>query len=208
MEITEEKLNELIVAGVEKSLGGVVEKALGGKPATGDPAPATGEADLINMLGLGHLPEEAAKRIELQLQSHFEAIQKSAELQYMQRLAQLNRKHEISELSQKVTGGTEEAPRGLPVTAEALTDALLKLPADQSKFWSDLCARIVKDGLIEFAEKGHGKQVTGQQELPAEFAEGLDKGELVIADLSNPILGLGDLSAYNLSKWQGKDAKK
>ena len=209
MDITDEKLNELIAAGVEGSLGKVLEKTLGGsKPAATEPAPAAGETDLINMLGLGHLPDEAAKRIELQLQSHFEAIQKSAELQYMQRLAQLNRKHEISELAQKVTGGTEDAPRGLPVTAEVLTDALLKLPADQSQFWSDLCGKIVKGGLVEFTELGHQKELKGTVELPEEITSKLDSGELKVADLSNSILALGELSAYNLSKWQGKEEKK
>ena len=206
MEITEEKLNELIAAGVERSLGGVVEKALGGngtKP-TDVPASTVGEADLITMLGLGHLPDEAAKRIELQLASHFQAIQKSAELQYMQRLSQLNRRHEVAELAQRVTGGTEDAPRGLPVTAEALTDALIKLPSDQAQFWTDLVSNVVKNGLVEFAELGHGKQLQGVTPV-AEWAKPLiadyiaTGGTLAEFFTANP--ELGDMSQYNLAEF-------
>jgi hypothetical protein len=65
--------------------------------------------------------------------------------------------------------------------------------------------RTAKDGFVEFAEMGHGRRVTGAVELPAEIAKKLDSGEMKIADLSSPILDLGDVAQYNLSKWQGKE---
>ena len=110
---------------------------------------------------------------------------------------------QIAELCQRVTGGTQDAPRGLKgVTTAGLQKHLLALPADERQWFGELLLSITKNGLVEFGEVGHGRTVTGQVELPQEIKAKLDAGTFKLADLSNPILGLGDLKQYNLSVYQ------
>lgn len=141
--------------------------------------------------GLNHL-NELARQVEAQVNLRWQNI-----------LAEKQRENRYTELATKVTGGTTEYPRALPVTADNLKAALLKLPTEQAGFWMNLCETIVKTGLTEFSELGHGKKVTGTNALPADIAAQLDSGALTLTDLSSPILApaLGDLAAYDLSKW-------
>ncbi len=104
-------------------------------------------------------------------------------------------------MSTKLTGGTDEAPRGLRVASEELQKWLLRLEPDEAKFFVDLMGRTQKEGFIEFAELGHGKNLTGRVPLPEAWVAMLDAGKIKVADLSDPLLGLGDVSQYDLSKW-------
>lgn len=117
------------------------------------------------------------------------------------------RQTKVVELCQRLTNGTPEAPRALKnVDPAELGKRLLGLPADDAAYFSGVLEGVVRDGLIEFTERGHSKRLQGGKvELPAEYANALDTGKLKIADLSNSVLGLGDLAQYDLSRWAGKE---
>lgn len=148
--------------------------------------------------GLNHL-NELAKQVEAQVNLRWQNI-----------LAEKQRENRYTELATKVTGGTTEYPRALPVTMDALKAALLKLPADQAQFWMDLCQNIVKSGLTEFAELGHGrdqKQGTrllsesDKKQLKQFMKEGgtLDEFFAINAEF------IGEQDTYNLSEFSSKE---
>ena len=117
-------------------------------------------------------------------------------------LAAEQRKQAVASLSTQLTGGTAEAQRGLPLSADEIT-ALLSEPTAEKV--EAALKTIQAKGLVEFGERGHNQALSGQHELPAEYAAKLDSGALTLTDLANPALDLGDLAQYNLSKWQKKE---
>jgi hypothetical protein len=127
----------------------------------------------------------------------------------MSRLQQAN---QIAELSARLVGGSPDAPRGLKnVTADDLKKHLSALPADESKFFGDLLANVVKDGLAEFKELGHGRQMDRLQPVP-EFAAASLKAALAAGNTVEQffeLAGLGDPKHYDLTPFakpaNGKD---
>lgn len=172
-----------------------------------DPAPATNgapPADLAAFLGgIAPLNEDGKRQLTDYMARQAELAQEQARLAFQAQMAQIQRENAVTELCQRVTGGSDDAPRGLKnVDAAVLKAHLLALPADEALYFGNLLGSIVKDGLVPFAELGHSRKMTGSTELPKEYAASLDKGEIALADLSSPLLGLGDLAQYDLSKWQ------
>lgn len=206
-ELTNEQLQKMIEEETNKRVQAIIASNF---PNLGAPGQGEGDAgdgdkvDVIAMLGLSHLDEEAQKRIEETLQAQYEHLQKQAEAAYITKLAFLNRKREMTELANRLVSGTEDAPRGLPVKAEELATAMLDLPVDQVTFWKGLLNNVVQGGLVEYAELGHGKDVDEVRELPEYYAEKLRAGELKLADLRDPIIApdLGDLKQYDLSEFK------
>lgn len=138
-------------------------------------------------------PEAAAKLTEL---VNAQASARVAELLELEQ-----RKAHIVEFAAKVTGGTADAPRGLPVAKDALVEFLSSLDKSAQEKAEGIFQTIVTSGMIDFAEKGHAGKRSDLEDLPKEYAAKLDSGEMTIADLSAPMLALGDLSQYDLSKW-------
>lgn len=117
------------------------------------------------------------------------------------------RKKDIVDFSQGITGGTDESPTGIPVKPEEVEAFLAMLSDDALEVAKGIFSRIQTEGLVSFSENGHGRHVDGQKELPEEYADKLDNGDFKVEDLKDPVLGLGDLSAYNLSKWTKKETE-
>lgn len=179
IEVTNEQLDEMVDARVKAQLAELnaqlpaqLAEALG----------VAGDAQVANIAELA------------------EVIRKQEQARWQQQLADLQRRSKYADLAADFTGGTSDAPRGIPAKADDLRDALLKLPAEQAEFWLDLLGNIQRAGLAEFSEVGHGKRTNGKRELPAEYAAALDAGELQIADLALPMFGI-DPADYDLSKW-------
>jgi hypothetical protein len=161
--------------------------------------------DLAQVLGVDVLSDEGKKKIAHWMEQQAKAVQEQAQLAFNGHMARIQRETQVADLARRVTSGTPDAPRGLKnVKADELQRRLLALPHDEAQFWGGLLEGVVKDGLVNYAELGHGKQLTGVAELPAEVAKKLDSGEFTLADLKNPILGLGDLAQYNLSAYTAK----
>lgn len=166
------------------------------------PANENQTVDLTAIFNLAGITEDGKKQVQNWATKQAELVQQQVQMAQAQALAEVQRDNRFTELAQRLTGGTQEAPRGLKgVTADELKKHLKALPADEAKFFGDLLTGVVQNGLVEFSEIGHGKKLTGTVPLPAEFAEALDSGALKISDLSGALAGLGDLAQYDLSKW-------
>jgi hypothetical protein len=152
--------------------------------------PQERQAAITQLLSGSNPPAELAALIDAR------ATERAAEL-----VAAEQRKAHAGTLAAALIGGTAETKRGLPLDKAELTALLLEPTAE--KLEAALSA-IQAKGLIEYAETGHSNEVHGRQELPAEVAKELDGGRLKLADLANPILALGDLAQYNLTKWKEK----
>lgn len=198
-ELTKEELQSLIAEQVKAVLGELTTP-----PAKNSGGDNDNPSDLLELFNLQGASEEVVAAIRETLLEQYDQIQQKAKREAAEMIANVRREANISEFCQKVTGGTEDAPRGLPVKSDELKNFLLSLNPDQLKFATGMLETIVKSGLVEYTELGHGKKTKGTQPLPAEIAARLDSGELKLADLSNPILApiLGDLEQYDLSKWE------
>ncbi|MCC6192047.1 MAG: hypothetical protein IT318_23710 [Anaerolineales bacterium] len=196
MEITEDKLKEMIAGAVTAAL------AKGSPPPPSAPPPTV---DLSSFFNLDGLSEEATAARKAQIEAHLSLVRQQAQLEYQAQLAQVQRESVIAELSTRVTGGTAEAPRGIPgTTAAELQAHLLKLEPADAKWFGDLLARIVKDGLVEFAELGHGRRLQGLTPVPEHARESLqaalDAGNTAAQFFE--LAGLGDAAQYDLSAFK------
>ena len=108
---------------------------------------------------------------------------------------QFARRQELATFAAEITSGEQ----GLSAKPEEVVAALEGLEPERQ----ELVKGLLRAKVVEFGEAGSGREGTaGKVELPAEYAGRLDSGELSLADLSNPILGLGELGQYDLAKWQ------
>ncbi len=133
------------------------------------------------------------------------AIRAQEQTRWTMQLAEIQRRGQYAELAARVTGGAQDAPRGIPAQADVIRDELLRLTPEQATFWSGLLETIVAGGLTEFSEIGHGRREGARRQLPAYYAEALTAGRLTLADLSGlngAVLGLGEIGDYDLSQWQ------
>lgn len=173
------------------------------------PAPEKKELDLSAFFNVGEMDEKAKEQRKAELTSYLEQRRQQFELEWRRELAQKAHESQIAELSAKLTGGTDEAPRGLRVANEELQKWLLRLEPDEAKFFADLMGRTQKEGFIEFSELGHGKDVQGTRELEAGTKAQLEKwvkaGNSVEEFFAMNADILGDKRAYNLSAFVGKE---
>lgn len=158
--------------------------------------------DLLARLGI-----QDAENLEA---VHEEQVTTALEAEVQRRadevISRRTRELEVDQLAGQIIGGTPELPLGLPVTLEAFKAFMLSLDNVQYGFAVDMFKAIHTKGFIEFSEAGVNGEGSGKVELPPEITKRLETGELVLADLKHPILGLGDLSRYDLRKWQKKPA--
>ncbi len=161
------------------------------------------------MTDVSKLTPEQRQSLLAQLTSGSEPIPELAALVKQQAtemaaamLAAEQRKVNTLALASRLVGGTAEHPRGLPVEKDQLADFLLSLSPEQAEKATTILSTIQEKGVVDFNELGHAGKVEGKHDLPAEYALALDQGKLSLEDLSNPVLGLGNLAEYNLSKWQ------
>ena len=165
-----------------------------------------GEA-LADVADLSAAREAMLGGVKSALESEYKRIQAQAGAMLADLMAGIKRDSHIAELSQALAQGTEETPRALPVTRERLEKFLGGLSDPQRAEAEAIFTETVKSGLLDFSEKGHGKNPKGVVPLPKEVADKLDSGAFKLADLSDPMVAdfLGDLSRYDLSKWQAKE---
>jgi hypothetical protein len=205
MKISKEELNKIVSEQVEEAMG---EIAVGQrKPAEEaglyDEAPEGAKRfNIMEFLQLQNLEEGTKAELKQAMVDQFEVMRRQAGVEAAHLIAQVRREAHVGEFCQRVTGGTEENPVGIPLEANKLQDHILSLTPDQAEFTQNMIEAIWTNGLIQFLEKGHGKDVEGAKELPTFVADALDKGELNVSDLTDPILNLGDLKYYDLKKWR------
>ena len=167
----------------------------------------TGETIELSQLAelMGVNIDTAADNQVDQFKQLAELAQQQAEMKFKKQLADLQRSNRYAELSARVTGGTPEAPRGVPMDADTIKAELMKLTPEQATFWGGLLESTVRGGLTEFNELGHNKQVKQLNEVPvdyrAELARVMKAG--VAPQEFFDTTGLGDASDYDLSDYEG-----
>jgi hypothetical protein len=166
----------------------------------------------------GKQPEPAAKQATMDLTKaeplHPELIAElrtqirddvRAELQaeYKAQLVRDKEQRHIADFARRMTGGSADAPRGLPVGVEEIETFLADLPQAQREAVESILTRTVEKGLVEFGEVGHSKRFVNKGKLDPAIASSLT--QWVESGLSvdrffveNP--ELGDASQYDLSK--------
>lgn len=197
VELTQE-VQDLISAKISEGIAASL--AALPKPET----PATLDfSKMVDVLDLN--TEEAESQNIAHLRELAKMMQEKASLHFKNILAEQARENKYTELATKVTGGTTEYPRALPVTSDALRAALLKLPVDQSKFWMELCENIVRSGLTEFSEFGHGREKKqGTKVLDPKIAATLKEHVNAGGELAAwfELAELGAMEDYDLSAFE------
>lgn len=205
MDLTKEELLELIRGGIREEMKGIAKQEIdAGADPEGDPdtndEPKIGMLQLLEMEGLS---EDYKKAIAESVSDLFDQSQKVAAEEAAQMIANMRRKSHVMEFSQRITAGSEENPVGLNTDPDQLTSFILAQTPDNAKYIQELLTKVVQGkGIVEFEELGHGKKVQGTTPLPEPVAANLRSGELKVEDLTDPILGLGELSQYNLSEFK------
>lgn len=207
----EKKMSELMTEDLKSAIQATVTEAVAelAKSMIQPPAPEKKELDLSAFFNVGEMDTQAKEQRKAELTAYLEQRRQQFELEWRRELAQKAHESQIAELSAKLTGGTDETPRGLRVASEELQKWLLKLEPDEAKFFADLMARTQKEGFIEFSELGHGKDLQGVRELEAPMKAELEKwvarGQSVEEFFALNADVLGDKRAYNLSAFVGKE---
>lgn len=200
MEMTQEELTAAIRAVVTESLAALPSKS----------APAKAETtDLSAFLDMEGLTDTAKAQRKAELKGQLEAIRKQAEMEYRSELVRLEFENRMSELSQDLVSGSDRAPRGLRVSADELKEHLLKLNADEAKWWGEMLTDTVEKGFVEFSEMGHGRTLQGTRLLPGVIADQLKKwlasGQSLADFFTVNAVELGAMADYNLAEYQPKE---
>jgi len=202
MDMTKEELAEF-VAGIVKETMTQTPPVESADNPNADPAPAPPvEFNLEAFLAEGGTVTELENIIKEGIVAQYGVMQARAAKEAERLIKQARRENELRDLCAAYTGGSNEYKLGLDVEDEKLAEFMLGLSDKQLAFFTDLIQATLKNGLLDYSEVGHGKETTGVTPLPAEYATKLDSKEMTVEDLKNPVLGLGDITQYDLSAWQ------
>lgn len=137
------------------------------------------------------------------LKAEYERMQAQAGSMLREMMAQMKRDQRIADLSARWTGGTNEYPHGLPVGREEMETFLSKLNTPQREAAESIFGRIWENGLVEFDELGHGKEVKQRQPVPEYVRPALQQAVANGTDLKAffDAAGLGDVDRYDLSEF-------
>lgn len=165
--------------------------------------PKPGEVQMVDLSQLAEALNLSAVNVK-NVDQLAELVTQQVNLQWEQKLSNMQRETKFTELAQRVTGGTAAAPRGIPVQADVLKAELMKLEPEQAKFWTSLLETTVKSGLNEFSEIGHGGKAEQKHEVPAHAVRMLKVAIKNGADLGQffDAAGLGNVEDYDLSKYE------
>lgn len=157
-----------------------------------------------DVVDIGEAREQMLGQMQKALQSEYKRMQEQSGVMLQSMLAEIKRDQDIAEFSTKVTNGTDDTPFGFTIERDKVETFLQSLDDQQRKSAMGILGQIWEKGRVAYEELGHGKKVQGNVELPTYIASKLTSGDLEIADLGDPILGLGDIGQYDLSAWEDK----
>ena len=218
LKMTQEELDTKIADQVKAALGSVLEKEFAGFRNAMTPAvpPVSPESEdenvvkeppkfnILEMFDLGDQEDAAKVEMAKQISDEFEAYRSQVKNESVLQIKKIRRDSYLTEFAAKVTSGNADVPYGIPVEADALKAWLMGLTPDQAEFAKTMLEGFWKSGRVEFQELGHARDLEGSIELDETIANSLRDGSLTLADLSNQVLGLGDLSQYNLAEFKGE----
>lgn len=160
-------------------------------------------ADVAN---LGEVREELMGGLEEALKAEMALMQKQSGAMLAKMMSDLKLRQHIADFSQRVTGGTDDAPRAIPVKAEDMDKFLSSLSDGQREAAEAILGAIVEQGLVDFDEVGHGKRVQGTTQLEPEMAvqlrEFIEAGGKIEDFFEAAEAVLGDMASYDLSPFE------
>ena len=186
LEMSQEQLDERIAAAVATALDKVL-----------DTAPS------VEMVGSG---DELSVEMQQRIAAHVQAAEQRAIARMEQEFAAQRRRSELAEFATQVTAGTPNTPRALPVAGNELLAFMTSLNESQAATARKMLTAIWENGLVEFGEIGHGRDMRRGQKLDRDSAAALRQA---IADGHKPAQWfalfpeLGDQSQYDLSEFEG-----
>ena len=212
MEMTQEELTKLIseqvgvaVKDLPSQVIAEMTAAAAGDPETDDSDSDDGEQStgILALLGLEGLSEDVKDEIKKAMSEVYDQQKDLAAKESIQMIAGIRKESHVSDFSVRVTGGTEAVPRGFVTDPGELKKFILAQTPDDAKYIQNLLEAVLEgSGIVEFEELGNSKKTKGTVPLPVFVADKLDAKEIKVEDLAEPMLGLGDVSQYDLSKWQ------
>lgn len=156
-------------------------------------------ANLSNMEEAGAIMRDEMEKVLL---SQYENLKVQQGQKLAELVQEIHRKDMITNLSSDLTMGKNDAKRGLPIKTSDLEAFMLTLNPAQFTQAKALFTQIVDGGLAEFGENGVEGAGKVTEKLPEAVSNGLRTGAISIAELADPILGLGDLAKYDLSEFK------
>lgn len=194
-ELTQEQRESLLAEARQAALA---EMAKGGS-GNGTSVDLSALADVTDLAGAR---DALLAQYKTAIEAEYARMQQGAAAQLAEMMAQAKRSQHIAEFSQRITGGTEANPYGLPVKADEIETFLSQLNNQQRAMAESILSRTWESGLNSFKELGHGKRPTGSVKDP--FVTRLakqwvsDGNELEQLFAINP--ELGDMAQYDLSE--------
>lgn len=177
-------------------------------PRESEPNPDIGEDDMTD-LTVTELVAQLSGTPEGQAELARMAQAQAAELVEAEK-----RKAHVAEFAARAVGGSDTAPRGLPVVKDEIEKFLLALTEQSpelAKQAEDIFEKTLKDGLVDFAEKGHSR-TNNKNPLPEwaakELRKWVDAGNEIAEffAINNDVPELGKAEDYNLSEFEKKGA--
>ena len=125
-------------------------------------------------------------------------------------LVRRQRDADIASFSKRMTGGDEDTTKGLPCAEADLSAFLGTLDDKQLETAKALLEKIQGEGLVEFSERGHGREGEDKKPLPDELAKHLRthleiKGNTVKDWFAMNAASLGAMADYDLSEFEKKE---
>jgi hypothetical protein len=186
-----EKTNPTEVTMGEENKTGNAQAA----PAATEPAATTPDIAALTAALTGAKPEQLNNMVNNLVNQRFEAA-----------LAGAQHKDRVAKLSQQLTGGTEEAPAGLPIKEDEINAFFMSLSPEQLDNAEKIFTEIRAKGLVPFEEMGHRRDMSGNKQLP-DYAKALlkgwvDGGNTVEEFFKANQTELGEMAAYNLAEFR------
>lgn len=166
---------------------------------------------LADQLGLSDADLQAAQNGSEPGELLSNLIDQRADQKVKAQMAAAERSRGIAQFTEKVTGGEEANPQGLPVQADRLEKFLDSLNDHQLEEAQAILGEIHKQGVTPFEERGHQRTLEGETELEdwakAQLQEWLDEDEDHTIEEWFEInqTELGRIEDYDLSEFRASE---
>lgn len=154
-------------------------------------------------------PEAAA--IDLSSPDIQNMIEKRAEEKFAAKLAEEERKNKVTQLADRLIGGTPEKPVGLPIERDKLVEFLESVPEKLYSVAEEILVSAASVDRIDFSEAGHSRVTGGTQPLPEIFKPALTAwlaaGRTLADFFEVNSVELGAMSDYNLIEFESQEKK-
>lgn len=166
-------------------------------------------------LGLSVTDLEAAKNGDKPGELLAQLVDRRADEKVKAQLAEAKRRDEIVQFAERVTGGDEETPRGLPIQDERIVKFLSQLKDEDLRAEAQaIFLEIHEKGVTPFDEAGHQREIEGGTSLEDWAADQLrtflsEDPEATVAEFfALNQAELGKMSDYDLSEFKEQEKAK